>query len=87
MNFRLVWPRYIERQLAAQYLKAKQEGHANEFSAAIHRIELLLATDATSAGESRGGADRIVIDWRVVLWYRVDVPNHAAVITGVHFAR
>ena len=48
---------------------------------------MLLATDPAAAGESRTGADRIVIDWRVVLWYRIDEPNHAVVITGVNYAR
>jgi hypothetical protein len=87
MNCRLVWPRYIERQLGAHYLRAKADGYADEFTAATHRIEMLLATDPATAGESRAGIDRIVIDWRVVLWYRIDEPNHAVVITGVNYAR
>jgi hypothetical protein len=86
MNFRLVWPKPIRKQLGDEYLRARAQGFANEFTAAVHRLETRLAEAPVDASESRGGADRIAIDWRVVFWFRIDEPNQAVVMTGVAYA-
>ena len=86
MNFRLVWPRVIQKQLGDEYLRARAHGWADEFTTAVHRLELSLARDPIEASESRAGPDRVAIDWRVVIWFRLDEPNHAVVVTGIAYA-
>jgi hypothetical protein len=83
MNHRLVWPRAIQQQLGDEYLRARAAGYADEFTTALHRLEVSLAQDPIGASESRAGPDRIAIDWQVVLWFRLDTPNHAVVVTGI----
>jgi hypothetical protein len=86
MNFRLVWPRTILTQLGGEYHRAREHGLADEFTAAVHRLEMALAENPVEASESRGGPDRIAIDGQVVMWFRLDEPNHAVVITGIAYA-
>jgi hypothetical protein len=86
MNFRLVWPHWVEEELGTEYLRARDHGLADEFTAAVHRLEVALAADPIESSESRDGLDRIALDWPVVMWFRVDEPLHAIVITGIHFA-
>jgi hypothetical protein len=75
MNFRLVWPGSIHKQFGDEYLRARAQGLADEFTAAVDRLETRLIQDPFEASESRGGPDRIAIDWQVVIWFRVDEPN------------
>ena len=86
MNFRLVWPKAIQQQLGDEYLRARADGLADEFTEAVHRLEVSLAEDPIETSESRGGADRIAIDWPVVMWFRIDESNHAVVVTGIAYA-
>jgi hypothetical protein len=86
MNFRLVWPRAIQTQLGDEYMRDRDNGLADEFTATVHRLEIHLAQDPVEASESRGGPDRIAIDWEVVMWFRLDEPNHAVVVTGIAYA-
>lgn len=86
MTFRLVWPRAVQEQLGDEYIRAREQGFADEFTAAVHRLEVRLAHDPIDASESRGGPDRIAIDWEVVIWFRLDEPNHAVVVTGIAYA-
>jgi hypothetical protein len=67
MNFRLVWPQAIQQQLGDEYLRARADGRADEFTEAVHRSEVSLSGDPVEASESRGGPDRIAIDWPVVM--------------------
>lgn len=86
MNFRLVWPNAIQKQLGDEYLRARLSGFANKFTDAIHQLESRLAQNPIEASESRGGPDRVAIEWEVVIWFRLDEPNHAVVVTGIAYA-
>jgi hypothetical protein len=87
MNYRIVWSAPVEKKLTDSYLDARADGLADQFTAAVDRLERALALDPLEAGESREGEDRIAIDWPVVLWYRIDEPVRAVAIVSVRYAR
>src|SRR5947208_1589340 len=55
MTYRLVWPMPMIERLEGQYMRAREAGHGNAFTAAIHRLEQDLLADPLAVGESRDG--------------------------------
>lgn len=83
MNYTVVWLHSAKEQLADLHLKARQRGIASAVTRTLHRMELLLARDPTSAGESRGDASRILYRRPVAIVFEVHEDELAVVVRSV----
>jgi hypothetical protein len=68
MKYRVVWTRQAEDGLADAWLSAAEKRAVNTAS---DRIEALIETEPSSAGESREANDRILFDSPLVIRFRV----------------
>lgn len=85
MNYTVPWPDAAQDQLADQYLAARLDGRDAEFSQAVSEIEVKLARDPLTVGESRTGNERILFDRPAMVFYDVDTPTRVVTIAGVRY--
>lgn len=85
MNWTTIWLDTAEADLLRQYLLARAAGLADEYTKAAARIEQLLATDPTHAGESRAGHQRIVVESTLTVEFEVHSDPRIAVVTRVRY--
>lgn len=77
MKFTVIWTPGAEQELARLWLNAIDR---TDIAAAADQIDAGLVHDPHSAGESRGGATRIVILTPLAVLYDVDEPNRKVTI-------
>lgn len=80
MNFTVVWTRRALNQLADIWSNAADRGVV---TAAADRMDAALSADPANTGESRGGADRIVLDWPLSILFHVDQTRRIVHVTSV----
>ena len=80
MNFTVIWRPKALAELAELWAESLDR---SGMTAASHRIDLLLQSDPTSAGEGRGGDDRLVFDSPLAVWFRVDASARMAFVLSV----
>jgi hypothetical protein len=83
MNFTVVWLHSAKEQLADLHLKAWQRGIASPVTRTVHRMELQLARDPASAGESRGDGSRLYIRQRVAIVFEVHEDESTVVVRSI----
>jgi hypothetical protein len=79
MSYAVRWQPRARRQLADAYLTARAAGHGRSVTQASAQIDALLADDPGQAGESRGGRNRVLFVWPLVVHYQI-VPRRRQVI-------
>ena len=80
MNFAVEWQPEAEDQLAALWASATDR---DLVTAAARQIDRILGHDPASAGESRGGAERILFHDPLAVLFRVDEPARRVQVTSV----
>jgi hypothetical protein len=86
-SYRVIWPRHlIEHDLAEFAVQAMQSGLGMaSITAAMNEIDRLLAGNPLEQGESREGAERILIVSPLSVHYVIDEDNHLVVMVRVHY--
>jgi hypothetical protein len=85
VNWTTIWLDTAEADLLQQYLLARAAGLADEYTQAAARIEQLLATDPTQAGESRAGHRRIAVESPLTVEFEVHPDPRIAIVTRVRY--
>jgi hypothetical protein len=85
MNYRVIWLSDLEDVLISLYLRARADGQGAAVTRATAEIDRRLATDPVSAGESRSGRLRILIEPPLAVDFEVIEPDRLAVVTGVRY--
>lgn len=89
MNYRVVWPRRLENALGDAAFYAYERGRdAVALRQAAADIELALSDNPAESGESREGAERILIVNPLAVTYEVFEASKVVVIyEAVHYPR
>ena len=87
MTFQVIWMQQVIRSLAQAYLAARDDSEAEAVTAAMAEIDRLLVSNPITAGESRVGAERIIVIRPVVVEYEVFNEERVVVVTTARFAR
>jgi hypothetical protein len=87
MNFRVLWPQRVIRELTRAYLVAREAGEADAVTASMARVDESLSANPAAAGESRAGAERILVVRPVVVEYEVFEDERAVVVTAARYVR
>jgi hypothetical protein len=67
--YRVIWQPRAESMLAELWLESADR---NELTAAAHRADARLNRDPVGAGESRDGAERLLFEGPLGVYYRID---------------
>jgi plasmid stabilization system protein ParE len=84
INFTVVWTRPALNQLADLWTQATDRAAV---TAASDRVDATLAADAANAGDSRGGAVRLLFDRPLAILFRVDEETDRVYVVSVSTAR
>ncbi len=87
MNFQVIWMQQAIRSLARAYLSASDDGEAETVTSTMAEIDHLLVRSPTTAGESRDGAERILVVLPVVVEYEVFEYERVVVVTTARYVR
>jgi hypothetical protein len=85
VNYTVFWPDAAQDQLADQYLAARFDGREAEFSQSVSEIEVKLARDPLTVGESRTGNQRLLMERPVMVFYEIDAATRVVTIAGVRY--
>jgi hypothetical protein len=87
MNFRVLWPQRVMRELTRAYLVAREAGEADAVTTSMAEVDAHLSANPTTAGESRDGAERILVIRPVVVEYEVFEDERVVVLTAARYFR
>jgi hypothetical protein len=87
MNFKVRWMRPAIDSLARAYMAARDEGEAESITSAMAEVDRVLETGPAGAGESRTGAERILVVRPVVVEYEVFADEQTVVVTAARYVR
>jgi hypothetical protein len=85
MNWTVIWLDESLQQLAGVTATAWGTPVSTAIVRAMARIELLIETDPTHAGESRDGHRRIAFEWPVTVEFEVHAEQRTAIVTRVRY--
>jgi len=72
MNFRLFWRKRVEDQLhTAAFIMRERGMNTRALKGAMKRIVTQLESDPSSAGESRGDDEHVLIEMPLTVWFEV----------------
>jgi hypothetical protein len=89
VNYRVVWPRRLENALGDAAFYAYERGHdAVALRRAAADIELALSDNPAELGESRVGAERVlIIDPLAVIYEVFEAAQVVCIYEAVHYPR
>jgi hypothetical protein len=85
MTFAVKWHRQAIRQLAAAYMAALAVGRGTAVTAASAQIDVLLAHDPDTRGESREGRKRVLFVAPLVVDFVVQPQRQRVVVRGLRY--
>jgi hypothetical protein len=86
MSFRVVWLNDALEALAASYLYARRKNRdPEEITRAMAAIDRELETRPTTAGESRYGTNRILIENPLTIFFEVHHDEQVVVVTALRY--
>jgi hypothetical protein len=75
------------RDLTQAYLVAREAGEADAVTTSMAQVDTLLSANPTTAGESRDGAERILVVRPVVVEYEVFEDERVVVVSAARYYR
>lgn len=85
MSYSVGWPRSVMEQSAGCFLAALDDGLGAAFTDAVNWLETQLRRDPFTLGESRSmsGARRIVVEYPVVIEFKIRESERTVVVTAL----
>lgn len=83
MNYTVEWTVEALNRLAEVWTAAADR---NAVVTASDRIDATLGADPTEAGESRSGAERVLIEGPLTVYYTLEPVSRTVIVFGLHAA-
>ena len=83
----VIWKRsLVERKVAEFVAEAIEKGYAvAEITNAMDQIDRVLSLNPASAGESRSGSDRVLIQKPLVITFEIHEDEHVVLVFGARY--
>lgn len=82
MSFDIHWMPEARDQMG-EYIRSSPDRHS-EFATTLRRLTKALSRNPYTAGESRGGSERVGFFGRLTVYYEVDSAGSKVFVTRVH---
>jgi len=81
MNYKVIWKKVAEKQLAEIWVRSHDR---SRIVAVADRIVSSLGSNPEDLGESRTGGDRVIIESPLAVTYRIDERSKTVLILKIH---